>query len=111
MRVTFTARHFQASDNLKKFAEDEVKRLKKYYDPILDVEVVLDFIKNKQQQVAEIVVKVYGTKLAVDESSEDMYKSITLAVDKLERKLLKHKEKLRHFEKERITENIKEIEI
>ena len=104
MRISFTARHFKSSERLKAFATDEVQRLKKYYDDILDVEIILDYVK--QEQVAEIVVKVYGQRLAVAEKSEDMYKSITLAVDKLERKLLKYKEKLRHFEKERITENI-----
>jgi putative sigma-54 modulation protein len=104
MRVTFTARHFKTSERLKEFATDEVRRLKKYYDDILDVEIILDFVK--LEQVAEIGVKVYGQRLTVIEKSEDMYKSISLAVDKLERKLLKYKEKLRHYDKDRIAENI-----
>ena len=89
---------------MKEFATSEVARLKKYYDDILDVEIVLDYVK--QSQLAELVVKVYGQSLAVEENSDDMYKSINLAVDKLERKLLKYKEKMRQFEKERIVENI-----
>ncbi len=104
MRVTFTARHFKTSDRLRDHAENEVQRLEKYYDGIFEVEIILDYVK--QQQVAEIVTKVFGTKFAVVEKSEDMYKSIVLAVDKLERKIIKHKEKSRHFEKERIVENI-----
>lgn len=110
MRISFTARHFKSSERLKEFATTEVRRLKKYYDDILDVEIILDYVK--QEQVAEIVVKVYGQRLAVVEKSEDMYKSVTLAVDKLERKLLKYKEKLRKFNNERITENIvTEVEV
>ena len=109
MRITFTARHFKTSGQLKDFATTEVTRLKKYYDDIIDVDIILDYVK--QDKVAEIVVKVFGQKIAVVEKSEDMYKSITLAVNKLERKLVKYKEKLRHFDKERITENIEtEIE-
>ncbi len=104
MRISFTARHFKPSERLKEFATGEVARLKKYYDDILDVEIILDYVK--QEQVAEIVVKVYGQRLTVEEKSEDMYKSISLAVDKLERKLLKYKEKMRKFDKERIVENI-----
>ena len=107
MRVSFTARHFKPSDRLKEFATSEVSRLKKYYDDILDVEIILDYVK--QEQFAEIVVKVYGQRLTVEEQSEDMFKSINLAVTKLERKLVKYKEKMRHFDKERIVENI-EIE-
>ena len=70
----------------------------------------LDF--RKQDQIAEIIIKVNGNKLAVKETSEDMYKSITLGVGKLERMLKKYKGKMRHFEKERIVENIvEEIDI
>jgi putative sigma-54 modulation protein len=109
MRITFTARHFKTSDRLKEYATAEVQRLKKYYEPILDTEIILDYIK--QQQVAEIVVKVYGTKLKVVTKSEDLYKSISLAVDKLERKLVKYKEKHRHFSNERIAENIEDMAV
>jgi putative sigma-54 modulation protein len=104
MRITFTARHFKTSDRLKEFAEEKVKKLKKYYDGILDVEIILDYIK--QEQVAEIIAKVYGTRLTVVERSEDLYKSIDLAVDKLERKLKRYKGKRTHFDKERISENV-----
>ncbi|MBN1540888.1 ribosome-associated translation inhibitor RaiA [candidate division KSB1 bacterium] len=108
MRITFTARHFKTSDRLKEFAEERVRKLKKYYDGILDIEIILDYIR--QQQVAELIAKVYGTRLAVVEKSEDMYKSIDLAVDKLERQLVRYKGKMRGFDKERIVENIQETE-
>jgi putative sigma-54 modulation protein len=106
MRITFTARHFKPSARLKEHAESAVGKLKKYYDGILDVEIILDYIK--QQQVAELICKVYGNKLAVEEKSEDMYKSIDLAVDKLGRQLKKYKDKLKHFDKERISANFEE---
>jgi len=104
MRITFTARHFKPSDRLKEHSHAQVEKLKRYYDGILDIEIILDYIK--QQQVAELIAKVYGTRLAVVEKSEDMYKSIDLAVVKLERQLKRYKGKLRGFEKERIAENI-----
>lgn len=106
MRVSFTARHFQPSDRLKEFAQNEVRQLVKFYDEILEADIILDY--RKQDQIAEIIIKVNGNKLAVKETSEDMYKSITLGVGKLERKLKRHKGKMRHFEKERIVENIVE---
>jgi len=107
MRVTFTARHFRPSDRLKEVAHEEVKRLEKYFDGILDCEIILDYVK--QQQIAEIVIKVYGTKLAVVEKSEDMYKSINLAVDKLETKLKRYKGKRREFDKkEKVSDMLSE---
>jgi putative sigma-54 modulation protein len=106
MRVTFTARHFKPSDRLKSVAVEEVKRLKKYYDDILDCEIILDYVK--QQQIAEVIIKVYGTKLAIVEKSEDMYKSINLAVDKLERKLKRYKGKLREFDNKKVSNVLSE---
>lgn len=108
MRISFTARHFQPSDRLKEFARTEISRVGKFYDGIIDAEIILDY--EKQTQLAEILLKVNGTKLAVKEKSEDMYKSITLCVEKLERKLKKYKEKIRHFDKERIAEKVIEEE-
>jgi putative sigma-54 modulation protein len=104
MRITFTARHFKPSQRLKAHSEEQVTKLKRYYDGILDVEIILDYVK--QEQVAELVAKVYGTRLAVVEKSEDMYKSIDLAVTKLERQLLRYKEKMQEFDKERITQSV-----
>lgn len=91
MRTTFTARHYKAPESLKAFAEQEVLRLKKYYDGIIDCEIILDY--EKQTQVAEIILRVYSQRLTAIEKSEDIRKSITLAVDKLERQLKKYKTK------------------
>ncbi|RMD94831.1 MAG: ribosome-associated translation inhibitor RaiA [Calditrichaeota bacterium] len=91
MRTTFTARHYKAPAKLKEFAEKEVQRLNKYYDGIIDCDIILDY--EKQTQVAEIILSVYGQRLTAIEKSEDIRKSITLAVDKLERQLKKYKTK------------------
>jgi putative sigma-54 modulation protein len=100
MRITLTARHFKPSANLKKHAENKVAALNKYYDGILDVDIILDFVK--QEQVAEIIAKVHSTSLTAVEKSEDMYKSIDLAVEKLERQIKKYKGKLRQHSNDRI---------
>ncbi|MFQ5824640.1 MAG: ribosome hibernation-promoting factor, HPF/YfiA family [bacterium] len=94
MRINFTARHFKAPEKLKEYAEKKVQRLKRYYDGIIDCEIILDY--EKLNQVAEISAKVYGQRLVAIEKSEDIFKSIDLAVDKLERQLKKFKEKLRN---------------
>ena len=92
MRVSFTARHSKkTSQRLKAYAENEVTRLEKIYRGIVDCNIVLDY--QKETQIAEINVGVYGTQLTAVEKSEDIYKSIDLAVAKLERQLKKYKEK------------------
>ncbi len=96
MRINITARHFKLTEELKTFAEQEVYRLKKYYEPIIDCEIILGW--QKQIRIAEIKIAVYGTILSSHEQSEDMNKSIITAVDKLERQIQKYKHRLRKFD-------------
>jgi len=93
MRISFTARHYKAPEKLKNYAENKVKKLEKFFDGIIDCDIVLDYIKD--QQIAEIKINVYNNVLAATEQSDDVYKSIDNAVDKLERQLKKYKTKLR----------------
>jgi putative sigma-54 modulation protein len=96
MNVQFTARHFKAHEGLKQYALSQVETLKKYYDGILNGNVVLYFEKVKSSvKSAEINLSVYGTNLVAKEHSEDFYKSIDNAVGKLERQLVKYKGKRR----------------
>jgi len=98
MRINITARRFKLSDELKDYAENEVMRLKKYYDEIIDTEVILAWEKN--DRLAEINVGLNGTKLSAHDRSEDLHKSITLAVDKLERQIQKYKGRRHGFDHE-----------
>ncbi len=91
MRINFTARHFKAPEKLRNFSESKVAKLTKYYDGIITCDIVLDY--EKLVQVAEISLSVNSQHLRVVEKSEDAFKSVELAVDKLERKLKKFKDK------------------
>lgn len=102
MRINITARRFKLSDELKTYVEKEVRRLKKYYEPIIDVDTILSW--EKKDRLAEINISVYGTVLTAHERSADMRKSIDRAVDKLERQLKKYKDRRRGFEHEKITD-------
>jgi len=95
MRINFTARHFKAPEQLKEFSEKKVSKLKKYYDNIIECEITLSY--EKLTQVAEISVRVYSQTLCVVEKSDDIFKSIDAAVDKLERQLKKYKGKTRSY--------------
>ncbi|GBD92830.1 ribosome-associated factor Y [bacterium BMS3Abin05] len=93
MRISVTARHFKASDQLRSYGENEVKRLKKFFDGIVDCEVVLT--QERANRIANISISVNSHKFVAAESSENFYKSIDLAVVNMERQLKRFKEKLR----------------
>jgi len=99
MRLNITARRFKLSEELKEFTQTEAFRLKKYYDGIIDTEVILGW--EKKTRSAEIKIAVFGTVLTAKEQSDDMKIAIRQAVDKLERQLIKYKDKLRGFDREK----------
>ncbi len=102
MQITFTARHFKASESLKSYAENEVNRLNKFFEGIVDCDIILS--KERNNNIAEISLKVSSGVLSVKESSEDFYKSIDLAVDKLERQIKKFKDKIHSYSHKKINE-------
>lgn len=103
MRVNITVRHYKPSDRLKEHVTLEVQKLDKFYEGIISCEVILD--SQKLEQIAEIIIHVQGNRLTAEEKSEDIYKSIDLAVAKLERQLKKYKGKMQQFNVEKIQEN------
>jgi putative sigma-54 modulation protein len=104
MRVNITARHFKASDRIKQFIDNELNRLEKFYNGIIDCEVILSYIKNDQR--AEIFLNVRGQTLTVAVNSDDMFRSIDSAVKKLERQLRKYKTKLKNFTHEKAVDYV-----
>lgn len=108
MRVNFTARHYKSSKRLKDYAENEVQKLTKFYNGIIDCDIILDY--QKELQIAQVSINVFGTRLSVTEKTDDIYKSIDTAVEKLERQLKRYKEKhFQQFDVEEINE-IKKVE-
>ena len=94
MNINITSRKFKAKDSLKEFINAEVKALEKYYDGILDADVILSYIHEKDSiKTAEIIVKIPGKTITVSEDSEDFSKSVSAGLDKLKRLLKKEKEK------------------
>ncbi len=94
MNIAITARKFKAHDTLKNFITGEVNSLEKFYDDILDVDVILSFQNSKDSiKSAEIIIKVPGQTLTATEESDDFKKSVSAAIEKLSRQLKKLKTK------------------
>lgn len=94
MNISITARKFRAHSTLKEYIQDEVKSLNKFNDDILSADVILSY-QNMKDSVknAEIVLQVPGQTLTATEESDDFTKSVSAAVAKLSRQLVKLKTK------------------
>ena len=91
MQVSITGHHIEVTDSLKNHVDEKIAKLKRHFDNVTDVHVILTV--EKLEQKAEATVHVSGAKLFADDVQEDMYKSIDNMVDKLDRQIIKHKEK------------------
>ncbi len=92
MHIQVTLRHESLNHGTREFAENELQTHVLRYEP-QSAEVVLDHEGNGGKvKIAEITLKVKGDVLVVRETSEDIRKSISLAVKTLESRLHKHKE-------------------
>ena len=93
MQYSVTFRHMEPSENLKEYSHDKLLRLEKYLDAVIDAEVVMTVEKFRHK--AEVLVTSDGLKIKAEEETEDMYSAIDMVVDKLEKQVKRHREKLK----------------
>lgn len=93
MNIQITVKNVELTEAIRSYVEKKVSKVKKYFEQVIDIHVVLDVQKNVH--LAEILVNAKGVFLKGIEKSEDLYASIDLAMDKIERQLVKYKEKLK----------------
>jgi putative sigma-54 modulation protein len=80
------------SDALRKYAEDKIGKLKKYeYSPV-DASVVLSV--EKHRQIAEVVINAEKMTIKGREATDNMYSAIDMVMEKIEKQIKKHKERL-----------------
>ncbi|MGE4497282.1 MAG: ribosome-associated translation inhibitor RaiA [Deferribacterales bacterium] len=94
MNVQITARNIEITDAIRSYAEKKVAKLEKYFDHITEANVLLEVQKNLH--IVEVLITAKGVFMKGLEKSEDLYASIDLAVDKIEKQLVKYKEKLKN---------------
>src|SRR5688500_14416300 len=94
MQLNITFRHFEPIDSLKNYAREKVERANKYLDRAGEAHVVLSLERHLHH--ADITITSGPFVLRGRERSEDMYASIDLAMDKIERQLRRYKERLKH---------------
>lgn len=91
MQIDITGHHVEITEPLRDYVKTKFEKLERHFDNVVDVHVILTV--EKLVQKAEATITVSGAKLFADASSEDMYAAIDQLTDKLDRQVVKHKEK------------------
>ena len=92
MKVTVIAKNIELTSALKEIVEKKIRKLEKYFEGEINAKVTLSVQKNRH--TIEVTIPFNGVILRGEESTDDMYKSIDLVEDKLERQIRKQKTRL-----------------
>lgn len=99
MQLQITGRHVEVTDAIREFIENKFAKLERHFDQITQAHVILSVEKNIHQ--AEAKVNISGGEIFAHNEADNMYASIDLLIDKLDRQLIKHKEKLKDHQADR----------
>ncbi len=94
MKISFTFRHMDSTEDLKTFATEKLARLSRYEDRELAVHVT--FSVEKFNKTVELQAIGNGHTFVAHDTREDMFEAIDLAIDKLDRQMNRDKTKRKH---------------
>ncbi|MCD8224413.1 MAG: ribosome-associated translation inhibitor RaiA [Clostridiales bacterium] len=92
MRYTITGRNIEVTPALRSAVEEKIGKLERYFQP--DTEVIATLSVQRERQKIEVMIPVKGSLIRAEESSNDMYVSIDLVEEIIERQIKKYKRKL-----------------
>ena len=91
MNLQMTGQKFDITPAIHDYVVAKMDRINRHFEHVIDVSVVLSV--SKLQQKIEANVHLSGKDIFVESIDSDMYAAIDLLVDKLDRQIIKHKEK------------------
>jgi putative sigma-54 modulation protein len=92
MQITISGHQVEITGPLRDYCSEKIGRIQKHFDHMTTTNIVLHVEKNRH--TAEATIHAKGAKLHANAEGADMYAAIDSLADKLDRQVLKHKEKL-----------------
>jgi putative sigma-54 modulation protein len=93
MQLKVTGHHVEVTESMRAYVEKRLDKVTRHFDHVIDLHVVMSV--EKLQHKAEATVHVSGNNIHAEAVDTDMYAAIDSLVDKLDRSVIKHKEKQR----------------
>jgi putative sigma-54 modulation protein len=91
MNLQVTGHHIEVTPAIRDYVSSKLERLTRHFDHVIEVNVILSV--ERVQRKVEATVRVRGRDIFAESLHADMYAAIDGLVDKLDRQLVKHKEK------------------
>lgn len=97
MNLTISGHHLEVTPALRSYVTSKLDRLTRHFDQLVDIKVLLSVEKlreKQQRQRAECNIHVKGNDMFAESSHEDLYAAVDELVDKLDRQVVRHKDRL-----------------
>ena len=93
MQLNVSGHHVEITPSMRAYVEKRLERVKRHFDQVIDVHLVMSV--DKLVHKAEATLHVSGNNIHADATDFNMYAAIDALTDKLDRSVVKHKEKQR----------------
>lgn len=98
MNLTISGHHLEVTPALRTYVTSKLDRITRHFDQLVDIKVLLSVEKQKEKdkrQRAECTIHVKGGDMFAESADEDLYAAVDSLMDKLDRQVGKHKEKIK----------------
>jgi len=95
MQIQVTFRHVDSSEAVKEYAREKVGKLQKYLDGPVEADITLSVEKHRHE--ADVVVIASGIKIHGRETTGDLFSSLDLVTDKLEKQIRRYRDKIKNL--------------
>ncbi|MDR3351829.1 MAG: ribosome-associated translation inhibitor RaiA [Zoogloeaceae bacterium] len=106
MNLQISGHHIDVTPALREYVESKLTSVTNHFDRITGVNVILSVVKLKQK--AEVTVHVPGKEIFVESADDDLYAAIDSLFDKLDRQVLKHKQKIQEHHSDKVSQHLAE---
>lgn len=103
MNLTISGHHLEVTPALRTYVTDKLDRITRHFDQVVDVKVLLSIenqTEKERRQKAECNIHVKGNDMFAESAHQDLYAAVDDLVDKLDRQVVKHKDRIRNHHHE-----------
>jgi putative sigma-54 modulation protein len=99
MNLTISGHHLEVTPSLREYVLTKMERITRHFDQVVDISVLLSVQRNREKasrQKAEVTLHIKGKDIFVEQTHEDLYAAIDQLIDKLDRQVGRHKDKMQN---------------
>ena len=114
MNFTISGHHLEVTPAIREHVLNKLERIKRHFDQVIDISVILTIDKlteKEKRQKAEINLRVKGKDLHAESIAHDLYAAIDLLIDKLDRQVIKYKDKMQNHQHDAIKHRPEELPV